>query len=92
MPRHRWSLLRLFIPKHPADGSGDLTKVYPDLNPKVGVSTYVPKVYGFKVYGKSGSKYEKKDDKRELSYYTTEELKKLKSRNTHKEKKEMKGK
>ncbi len=31
---------------------------------------YVPKVYGFKIYGRKGSKYEKKDEKKEITYYT----------------------
>jgi hypothetical protein len=34
--------------------------VYPDLLPKASPTTYVPKVYGFKVYGRKGSKYELK--------------------------------
>ena len=45
---------------------------------------FVPKVYGFKVYGKKGSKYEEKKEKTEISYYTQEELKKLKSKNEKK--------
>ena len=35
-----------------------LTQVYPDLCPKPPQAEFIPKVYGFKVYGKKGSKYE----------------------------------
>ena len=35
---------------------------YPDLNPKVKkVNSYIPKLYGFKIFGKKGSKYYCKD-------------------------------
>ena len=37
-----------------------LFKIYPELIPKAVESQYVPKVYGFKIYGRKGSKYEKK--------------------------------
>jgi casein kinase II subunit beta len=37
-----------------------LLMVYPDLLPKASPTTYVPKAYGFKVYGRKGSKYELK--------------------------------
>ena len=49
---------------------------------------YVPKVYGFKIYGRKGSKYEAKQEKRELTHYTPEELKKIKARNENKMKRE----
>ena len=49
---------------------------------------YVPKVYGFKIYGRKGSKYEMKQEKRELTHYTPEELKKIKARNENKMKRE----
>lgn len=58
-----------------------LIQVYPELIPKAVESQYVPKVYGFKVYGRKGSKYEKKEEKKEITYYTQEELKKIKARN-----------
>jgi casein kinase II subunit beta len=54
--------------------------------PKAPSSQYVPKVYGFKVYGRKGSKYEPKEEKKEVTYYTQEELKKIKSRNDPKAK------
>jgi casein kinase II subunit beta len=47
-----------------------LLMVYPDLLPKASPTTYVPKVYGFKVYGRKGSKYELKEEKKEITYYT----------------------
>lgn len=40
--------------------------------PKTVESVYVPKVYGFKVFGLKGSKYEKKENKKEITYYTQE--------------------
>lgn len=46
---------------------------YPDLNPKLQVyKKYVPKLYGFKIFGKTGSKYYT-EDKKEL----IEKMKKL---------------
>ena len=71
-----------------------LLMVYPELVAKPLESEFVPKVYGFKVYGRKGSKYEEKKGKKELTYYTQEELKKLKNRNESmkEEKKEGKGK
>ena len=46
---------------------------YPDLNPKVKkVKNYIPKLYGFRIFGKKGSKYFSKD-KEELY----EKMKKL---------------
>lgn len=35
-----------------------LLKVYPDLYPKDGPLTYLPTIYGFKVFGQKGSAYE----------------------------------
>lgn len=40
---------------------------------------FAPKVYGFKVYGRKGSKYEEKREQKELTYYTQEDLKKLRT-------------
>ena len=65
-----------------------LLMVYPDLMPKSVSSTHVPKVYGFKVYGRKGSKYEMKEEKKEITYYTQEELKKIKSRSDPKKREE----
>lgn len=61
-------------------------QVYPEIIPKAVETQYVPKVYGFKIYGRKGSKYQKKDEKREITYYTQQELKKIKSRNDAREK------
>jgi hypothetical protein len=37
---------------------------YPDLNPKnKNVISYIPKLYGFRIFGKIGSKYYCKDKK-----------------------------
>ena len=35
-----------------------LLKTYPELNPREGKVTYVPKLFGFKIFGQVGSKYE----------------------------------
>jgi|688.fasta_scaffold109238_2 hypothetical protein len=40
--------------------------------PKSVETKYVPKVYGFKVYGRKGSKYEPKEDRKAITYYTQE--------------------
>ena len=74
----------MFFPAHPADGTDGLRQVYPELIPKAVENQYVPKVYGFKIYGRKGSKYEKKEEKA-ITYYTQEELKKIKARNDPKE-------
>jgi casein kinase II subunit beta len=58
-----------------------LLMVYPDMLPKAPETKYVPKVYGFKIYARKGSKYEQKEERKEITYYTQEELKKIKSRN-----------
>ena len=34
-------------------------QTFPELRPSVSAIKYVPKIYGFKIYGKKGSKYEK---------------------------------
>jgi casein kinase II subunit beta len=41
----------------------------------------VPKVYGFKIYGRKGSKYEQTQEKKEVSYYTPDQIKNIKTRN-----------
>jgi casein kinase II subunit beta len=56
--------------------------------PKAVSTSFVPKVYGFKVYGRKGSKYQAVEEKKEITYYTQEELKKIKSRNDPKERRE----
>ena len=42
--------------------SNVLFKAYPDLYPKEGPLTYMPTIYGFKIFGQKGSKYELKYD------------------------------
>ena len=37
-------------------------KTYPDLYPKEGPLTYIPTIYGFKIFGQKGSAYEYKYD------------------------------
>ena len=37
-------------------------KTYPDLYPKEGPLTYIPTIYGFKIFGQKGSVYEYKYD------------------------------
>jgi hypothetical protein len=39
-----------------------LFKTYPDLYPKEGPLTYIPTIYGFKIFGQKGSAYEIKYD------------------------------
>ena len=39
-----------------------LLKAYPELHPKFGQVTYVPKIFGFKIFGQEGSKYKYKRD------------------------------
>jgi hypothetical protein len=39
-----------------------LLKTYPDLYPKDGPLTYLPTIYGFKVFGQKGSHYELQHD------------------------------
>jgi hypothetical protein len=57
MSRYRRRLLWLFFRQHSHDGKSKVTQVYPDLVPKEVPNDYVPKIYGFKVYGRKGSKY-----------------------------------
>jgi len=52
--------------------------------PKSKEVEFIPRIYGFKVHGQRGSKYEKKEIKKELTYYTLEEIKRIKNRNQHK--------
>lgn len=74
----------MFISQHFAYGRGFVTKVYPDLMPKSKEVEFIPRIYGFRVYGQRGSKYEKSDKKKELTYYTLEEIKRIKQRNYYK--------
>lgn len=60
MSRHRWSLFWMFFCKHFINGKKFLIKVYPDMIPKSLETQYTPKVYGFKIFERKGSKYEKK--------------------------------
>jgi hypothetical protein len=39
-----------------------LMKTFPDLYPNNGPTTYIPRIYGFKIFGGPGSKYEYKYD------------------------------
>ena len=39
-----------------------LMKSFPEIHPSVGPYKYVPKIYGFRVFGLRGSKYELKFD------------------------------
>ena len=41
-------------------------------------------MFGFKVYGKKGSKFCEKKQFKEITHYTQEELKKIKNRNENK--------
>ena len=38
--------------------------------PKAKEVEFIPRIYGFRVHGMRGSRYEKKEPKKELTYYT----------------------
>jgi hypothetical protein len=44
-----------------------LFKTYPDLYPNKGAKIYIPRIFGFKIFGMPGSKYEF-----EYNYFTGE--------------------
>lgn len=45
-------------------------QTYPDLVPKESPNTYIPRIYGFKIFKKKGSKYfENKEKNKEVTYF-----------------------
>jgi len=58
---------------------------YPDLAPAKNTSTYVPRIYGFRIYKKKGSRFAEDADKmREVTHYSEELLKKIKGKTENK--------
>jgi len=50
------------------------------LNPNPPTTVYIPRIYGFKIYKKKGSKYyEPHKNLNEITHYGEEQLKKLKT-------------
>ena len=48
-------------------------QTYPDLMPSEGANTYIPRIYGFKIYKKKGSKfYEQNKGTKNLTYFGEE--------------------
>ena len=55
---------------------------FPETNPTPSNSQFVPKIFGYKIYQKKGSKYEEKKESVEISHYDEDQLKKMKSGNS----------
>lgn len=56
-------------------------KTYPEIAPTMNMEmVYIPKIYGFKIYKKKGSKYNELTgkNKEEISFYSEQNLKKMK--------------
>jgi casein kinase II subunit beta len=50
-------------------------QTFPDLYPKPPGTVYIPRIFGFKIYQKKGSKYEIKNDSLQgITHYGEEEL------------------
>jgi len=57
-----------------------LLQTYPDLYPNPPNTVYIPRIYGFKIHKKKGSKYwEQTKNLNEITHYGEEQLKKLKA-------------
>jgi casein kinase II subunit beta len=57
-----------------------LLQTYPDLYPNPPTTIYIPRIYGFKIHKKKGSKYwEGSKNLNEITHYGEEQLKKLKA-------------
>ena len=56
-----------------------------ELIPQHGPPSYVPRIYGFRIFGKRGSKYEKnqKEDEREKSLHDSSAERKVINTHTH---------
>ena len=58
-----------------------LLQTYPEIAPTMNMEmVYIPKIYGFKIYKKKGSKYNELTgkNKEEISFYSEQNLKKMK--------------
>ena len=54
-------------------------KTYPELYPVPLTTTFVPRIYGFKIFQKKGSKYQTNSKQtKEITFYNEEQLKKMK--------------
>ena len=57
-----------------------ICQTYPDLYPSPPTTIYIPRIYGFKIYKKKGSKFwEQSKNINEITHYGEEQLKKLKA-------------
>lgn len=57
-----------------------MKQTYPDLYPNPPTTIYIPRIYGFKIYKKKGSKFwEQNKELNEITHYGEEQLKKLKA-------------
>ena len=56
-----------------------LLQSFPDFQPIQTTTIFVPKIFGYKIYKKKGSKYEEKSPLNEITHYDEEQLKKMKS-------------
>lgn len=70
----------MLVPPNHANGSAALTQTYEDLKPSPNDSQYVPRIYGFKIFKKKGSKYVENKKSAEVTHYSEEQLKKIKGR------------
>lgn len=60
----------LLISKIPQNFFSNQKKTYPDLIPGEGANTYIPRIYGFKIYKKKGSRYfEQNKATKNLTYF-----------------------
>jgi hypothetical protein len=80
VPRCGWCLLWLLLPPDNADGTVQVTQTYEDLKPSPNDSQYVPRIYGFKIFKKKGSKYIETKKPAEVTHYSEDQLKKIKGR------------
>lgn len=48
--------------------------------PTITPSSYVPKVFGFKLYKKKGSRFHEQKKQQEVTHYSEEHLKKIKTK------------
>ncbi len=61
-------------------------QTYPDLVPTKNNSVYIPRIYGFRIYKKKGSKFaeDEKTNSYEVTHYSEELLKKIRVKNHEK--------
>ena len=59
-----------------------LLQSFPDLTPNMGVTVFVPRIFGYRIFKKKGSKYFSKKDNDEITHYDEDILKKMKSQGT----------